>query len=65
MSEFVRYHNLFICRTEYGWRVRTHPLLSYAIHHGTFDTMQQAKNYIDDRARSETPFSELGKFSRE
>jgi hypothetical protein len=43
----VQYKNYYLCQLDFGWRIKTEPKLSYAVHHGSFGTLKEAKKYVD------------------
>ena len=51
--EVEAYKDKWIVATTFGYRVKTHPLDDNALHHGTFDTVEAARNYIDSKESSQ------------
>lgn len=50
-SDFEKYKNFFICKMGNKWRVKNDPNDSYAIHHGSFDNVEEAKAFIDGQSK--------------
>jgi len=45
------YKERYICRCNKVYRVKLKPTDYYAIHHGSFTSVQDAKDFVDERQR--------------
>lgn len=45
------YKGYFICRAGDRYRVKDDPNNHYAVHHGGFDSAQEAKEYLDEQRK--------------
>lgn len=50
-QDVIEYNGLFICKTNYGYVVKDDVSSSYNLHHGMFDSVNQAKAHIEASAK--------------
>ena len=46
---YLAYKGFYLCQLgEKYWRVKAHPNDGYALHHGSFETEDEAKKFVDE-----------------